>query len=77
MDVCGYMERHGLTDEALDAMAAPYERGDYAAEDGEVRSGSHVGDEGTTSAPAEGGPEARQPTGPSMRRASSPSWDAR
>ena len=29
-------EKHGLTDEKLDALAAPYESGDYASKDGKV-----------------------------------------
>lgn len=42
MNVSEYMEKHGLTDAALDAMAAPYERGDYESEAGEVHTGSHL-----------------------------------
>lgn len=42
MNVSEYMQKHGLTDEALDAMAAPYERGDYPSENGKVYSGSHI-----------------------------------
>ena len=36
------MKKHGLTDEKLDALAAPYESGDYASEDGKVYTGSHI-----------------------------------
>lgn len=36
------MGRHGLTDAALGAMAAPYESGDYESEAGEVHTGSHL-----------------------------------
>lgn len=42
MDVSEYMGKHGLTDESLDAMAAPYEGGDYPCEEGRVYSGSHL-----------------------------------
>lgn len=42
MDVSAYMKKHGLTDEALDRAASPYEAGDYASEGGKVYSGSHV-----------------------------------
>lgn len=42
MDVSEYMKKHGLTDEALDAMAAPYESGDYPSEGGRVYTGSHL-----------------------------------
>lgn len=42
MNVSDYMAKHGLTDEMLDAMAAPYERGDYPHEDGMVYHGSHL-----------------------------------
>lgn len=42
MNVSEYMEKHGLTDAALDAMAAPYESGDYESETGEVHVGSHL-----------------------------------
>ena len=42
MNVSEYMKKHGLTDEALDAMAAPYESGDYAIEEGKVYDGSHL-----------------------------------
>lgn len=43
MDVSEYMGKHGLTDAALDAMAAPYESGDYESEAGEVHTSSHLG----------------------------------
>ena len=36
------MSRHSLTDENLDEMAAPYERGDYELNEGEIFSGSHI-----------------------------------
>lgn len=42
MDISTYMTKHGLTDALLDEMAAPYERGDYASEQGEVFAGSHI-----------------------------------
>lgn len=42
MNVSEHMEKHGLADEALDAMAEPYESGDYPHEDGLVHSGSHL-----------------------------------
>lgn len=42
MNVSEYMKKHGLTDEKLDAMAAPYESGDYQSEEGTVYSGSHL-----------------------------------
>ncbi|MDH7889121.1 hypothetical protein [Bifidobacterium catenulatum] len=42
MKVSEYMKKHGLTDEKLDAMAAPYESGDYTSEDGKVYTGSHI-----------------------------------
>lgn len=42
MNVEEYMAKHGLTDADLDAMAAPYERGDFAPEKGKVFTGSHV-----------------------------------
>ena len=42
MNVSDYMSKHGLTDEAVDAIAAPYESGDYPAEEGKVYSGSHL-----------------------------------
>lgn len=42
-DVEEYMKKRGLTDEDLDKMAAPYERGDYElSEGGEVHLGSHL-----------------------------------
>lgn len=36
MNVSEYMRRHGLTDAGLDAMAAPYESGDYPSGGGEA-----------------------------------------
>lgn len=42
MDVSEYMKKHGITDEALDELAAKYEAGDYQSESGTVYSGSHV-----------------------------------
>lgn len=42
MNVSEYMKKHGITDEKLDAIAAPYESGDYASEDGKVYTGSHT-----------------------------------
>ena len=41
MDVDEYMKKHGLTGTDLDAMAEPYETGDYASGGGEVFTGSH------------------------------------
>lgn len=42
MNVAEYMKKHHLTDEAIDALAKPYESGDYASGDGTVYSGSHL-----------------------------------
>ena len=42
MNVSDYMKKHGLTDENLDAMASPYESGDYPSETGTVHGGSHL-----------------------------------
>lgn len=42
MNVSEYMRKHGLTDADLDAMAAPYESGDYESETGAVHDGSHL-----------------------------------
>ena len=42
MNVSEYMRKHGLTDADLDAMAAPYENGDYESSEGTVYSGSHL-----------------------------------
>lgn len=42
MDVCEYMKKHSLTDEALDALAAPYESGDFPSSEGRVYVGSHL-----------------------------------
>ena len=42
MNVSEYMRKHGLTDDGLDAAAAPYESGDYPSGGGEVFTGSHL-----------------------------------
>lgn len=42
MNVADYMKKHGLTDEALDSIAAPYESGDFPSGGGEVFTGSHL-----------------------------------
>ena len=42
MNVNEYMRKHGLTDADLDAMAEPYEGGDYASGGGDVFTGSHL-----------------------------------
>ena len=42
MDVSEYMKKHGLDDASLDAMAEPYERGDYESGGGEVYAGSQI-----------------------------------
>lgn len=42
MNVAEYMKKHGLTDEALDEMATPYERGDFDEGEGADYVGSHV-----------------------------------
>ena len=42
MNVSEYMRKLGLTDDELDAMAEPYESGDYPTEKGKVYSGSHL-----------------------------------
>ena len=42
MNVSEYMKKHGLADEDLDRMAAPYETGDYEGADGKVYTGSHL-----------------------------------
>ena len=43
MNVESYMRKHGLTDADLDAMAAPYENGDYeSSAEGTVQGGSHL-----------------------------------
>lgn len=42
MNVSDYMKKHGLTEETLDAMAEPYERGDYPSEKGKIYTGSHL-----------------------------------
>lgn len=46
MNVSEYMERHGLSDEVLDAMAAPYEAGEYPSGGGAVYTWSHLGSVG-------------------------------
>ena len=40
MNVSEYMRKHGLTAADIDAMAAPYESGDYPSGGGEVFTGS-------------------------------------
>lgn len=40
--VSDYMAKHNLTDEVLDAMAAPYESGDFPSADGMIHAGSHL-----------------------------------
>lgn len=44
MDAAEYMKKHGLTDAALDEMAAPYEGGDFELGDASfpIYSGSHL-----------------------------------
>ena len=42
MNVSEYMKKHALTDDDLDAMAAPYESGDHPSGGGEVFTGSHL-----------------------------------
>lgn len=42
MNVSEYMMKHGLADTDLDAMAAPYEAGDYPSGGGKVFTGSHL-----------------------------------
>jgi hypothetical protein len=42
VNVSEYMRKYDLTDANLDAMAAPYESGDYPSGDGEVFAGSHL-----------------------------------
>lgn len=42
MNVSEYMKKHGLTDTDLDAIAAPYEEGNYPSGGGEVVTGSHL-----------------------------------
>lgn len=37
-----FMRAQGLTDEMLDQMAAPYERGDFELSGGTVHVGSHI-----------------------------------
>lgn len=36
------MKKHGLTDHDLDAMAQPYEDGEYRNEDGKILLGCHL-----------------------------------
>ena len=42
MNIKQYMEKHGLTDEALDEIAKPYEEGDFPHEEGTIYTGSHL-----------------------------------
>lgn len=42
MDIADFMEKHHLTDDDLDRMAEPYERGDFPLEDGVIHEGSHL-----------------------------------
>ncbi|NHM14537.1 NADP oxidoreductase [Xiamenia xianingshaonis] len=42
MDMRDFMEKHGLTDEDLDRMAEPYERGECPHSDAPMYSGSHL-----------------------------------
>lgn len=42
MNVAEYMKKHNLTDENLDAVAKPYESGDYQSEGSTVHTGSHL-----------------------------------
>lgn len=42
MNVSDYMKKHGLTDDTLDELAAPFESGEYAHEEGPVQGGSHL-----------------------------------
>ena len=42
MNVSDYMKKHNLTDDDLDKMAAPFERGDFEVQDGKVFNGSHI-----------------------------------
>lgn len=42
MDVADFMNKHHLSEEDLDRMAEPYERGDFPLEDGVVCNGSHL-----------------------------------
>ncbi|GGI15304.1 hypothetical protein GCM10007377_15230 [Galliscardovia ingluviei] len=43
MDIERFMRKHHVTDEMLDEMAAPFERGDFELSDGTMYSGSHLG----------------------------------
>ena len=42
MDCSEYMKKRGWTDEDLDKMAEPYEKGDYKLSVGDVCHGSHL-----------------------------------
>lgn len=42
MNVSDYMKKHGLSDDDLDSMAEPYERGDYQSGGGKIFTGSHL-----------------------------------
>lgn len=42
MNVEEYMRSHGISEEDLDRVAEPYERGDYPSDDGTVYVGSHI-----------------------------------
>ncbi len=47
MNIEEYMAKRQLTDKDLEEMAAPYERGDFADDDGTVYKGSHLNAVGT------------------------------
>ena len=42
MNNSDYMCKHDLSDEDVETLAAPYERGDFESADGVVYSGSHL-----------------------------------
>ena len=42
VNVTEFMRKRGITDDDLDRMAEPYERGDFDPQGGEVRNGSHL-----------------------------------
>lgn len=42
MNVAAYMKKHGLTEEDLEEIAAPYEAGDYPHAETPVYVGSHL-----------------------------------
>ena len=52
MDIERFMRKHHVTDEMLDEMAAPFERGDFELSDGTMYSGSHLGAGAPDSCPA-------------------------